>query len=275
MSEVRLAGVGVELGGRQVLSDVDLLVRSGEWLGLIGPNGAGKTTLLRVIANALPSSGSVTIGGRVVATRKEMARLIATVPQRPSLPPMMRVAEYVLMGRAPYLSYFGSERSDDLAVAADAMAALDLNDLVGRNLGELSGGEQQRVLLARALAQRTPVLILDEPIASLDVGHQQLVLELVESIRVSRGLTVLTAIHDLTMAAQFCDRLALVSGGRVVAEGSASSVLTVRTIRQHYGADVRVMDDGSGGIVVIPVRDSEVGRDRGTIVGGHEYSSDR
>jgi len=269
VTSIRLEGVGVELGGRQVLSGVDLTVESGEWVALIGPNGAGKTTLLRSIANSVPVSGQVMIGGRPVTsvTRRELARLVATVPQRPALPPTMTVAGYVLLGRAPHISYFGFERSGDVEAAADAIRALDLSGLAERPLGELSGGEQQRVLLARALAQNTRVLLLDEPIASLDVGHQQLVLELVESLRRSRRLTVVAALHDLTLAAQFCDRLALVAGGRVVAEGAADAVLTESAIRQHYGADVRILDDGTGGIVVIPVRDSDQRADRGTIAG--------
>ncbi len=267
MSRLQLRDVGVELGRRQVLSNVTLTVEPGEWLGLIGPNGAGKTTLLRSLANGVPVSGTVTIAGRPVGdlSRTELARLVATVPQRPALPAMMTVAGYVLLGRAPHISYFGSESPTDIGAAKDAMRALDLDGFADRPLGRLSGGEQQRVLLARALAQSTPVLLLDEPIASLDVGHQQLVLELVESMRTSRGLTVVSALHDLTLAAQFCDRLALVAGGRVVAEGSAGNVLTESAIRQHYGADVRILDDGTGGIVVIPVRDSEQRADRGTI----------
>lgn len=266
MTAIRVDRAGVVLGGRQIIAGVDLEVRSGAWLGLIGPNGAGKTTLLRAIIQAVPTSGSIALDGRPVDTmsRRELARMVATVPQRPVLPSGMTVVDYVLLGRAPHVPYWGTEASGDLAAASDAMRALDLDSLAGRPLGQLSGGEQQRVLLARALAQDAPVLLLDEPIASLDVGHQQLVLELVESLRRSRGLTVVSALHDLTLAAQFCDRLALLAGGRLVAEGLGAEVLTEASIREHYGADVRVLEDGDS-VVVIPLRDSRRHADRGTM----------
>ncbi len=266
MTDIVVRKAGVVLGGRQIIDGVDLEVRSGDWLGLIGPNGAGKTTLLRAIVQAVPVTGGIALGGVPLAamSRRELARTVATVPQRPVLPSGMTVVEYVLLGRAPHIPYWGTESTADLAAAADAMRALDLDTLGGRPLGQLSGGEQQRVLLARALAQDAPVLLLDEPIASLDVGHQQLVLELVESLRRSRGLTVISALHDLTLAAQFCDRLALLARGRLVAEGVGVEVLSEATIREHYGADVRVLEDGDS-VVVIPLRDSRRNADRGTM----------
>lgn len=266
MNGISVRGAGVVLGGRRIIQGVDLEVRSGDWLGLIGPNGAGKTTLLRALVGAVQATGTISLGGTPIAamSRRELARTAATVPQRPVIPPGMTVVEYVLLGRAPHVPYWGTESAADLAAAADAMRALDLDSLQGRPLGQLSGGEQQRVLLARALAQDAPVLLLDEPIASLDVGHQQLVLELVESLRRSRGLTVVSALHDLTLAAQFCDRLALLAGGRLVSEGLGAEVLTENAIREHYGADVRVLEEGDS-VVVIPLRDSRRMPDRGTM----------
>jgi iron complex transport system ATP-binding protein len=165
----------------------------------------------------------------------------------------MTVTDYVLMGRTPYISYLGSEGSTDVRVVADALDRLELGELADRALETLSGGELQRALLARALVQEAPVLLLDEPTAALDVGHQQQALELVDQLRAERSLTVLSAMHDLTLAAQFAEELALLDRGAVVAFGPPRAVLHEDAIRTHFGASVRVVDDENG-IVVIPTR---------------------
>lgn len=264
MNVVSMRRVSVSLGSVPVLDGVDFEVARGEFVGVVGPNGAGKTTMLRAITGSVPASGEIEIEGVAVArmARDERARSVALLPQRPEVPHDMRVVDYVMLGRAPHLGYFSMEGAGDLAAVENAISSLDLGDLSGRRLGELSGGELQRAVLARALAQASPVLLLDEPTAALDVGHAQQVLDLVDGIRRSCGLTVIASLHDLTLAAQFCDRLVMVAGGRVVAEGTARSVLTEPTIRAHYGAQVRILDDGAGGIVVIPTRDSRL-RDEG------------
>jgi iron complex transport system ATP-binding protein len=261
MSTVSLSGVQVSLGGRKVLAGVDLTVSKGEFVGVVGPNGAGKTTILKAMIGAVPATGDVVIGGRPLATmdRAARARQVAMLPQRPEVPHEMRVIDYVLLGRSPHLGYFSVEGRSDLEAAANAIASLELTELSGRRLGALSGGELQRAVLARALAQASPILLLDEPTSALDVGHAQQVLDLVDGIRRSCELTVVATLHDLTLAAQFCDRLIMIADGRIVAEGSPRSVLTEGTIRAHYGAAVRVLDDGRGGVVVIPVRDSRLG----------------
>ena len=186
----------------------------------------------------------------------------------------MRVFDYVLLGRAAHLPYLGVEGRQDLAVASAVIEELELGDFAHRPLETLSGGELQRAVLARALAQEAPLLLLDEPIASLDVGHQQQVLDLVEALRRRRGLTVLSALHDLTLAAQYCDRLVLLAGGRVAAEGPARAVLTEGAIREHYGAAVRVLDDGSGGVVVIPIRRQAGDGGRAPAASGHPAGMD-
>jgi iron complex transport system ATP-binding protein len=166
----------------------------------------------------------------------------------------MPVSSYVLMGRTPYIPYFGVESAHDLAVVDEVLARMELRDLASRPLGELSGGELQRAVLARALAQEAPVLLLDEPTSSLDIGHQHQVLELVDALRRERGLTIVSAMHDLTLAAQFADRLVLLADGRSVAEGDARSVLTEDVLARHYpGASVKVLVDGED-IVVVPTR---------------------
>lgn len=255
MSTIDARDVSVSLGGRQILSGVSLSVGAGEWVGIIGPNGAGKTTLLRAIAGLVPYSGEVDLDGRDATTMRprDRARCVAIVAQRPLLPDAMTVAEYVLLGRSPYVSYLGSESRSDVDAVASAMARLGIASFAERPLGTLSGGEQQRAVLARALAQAAPTLLLDEGTSALDVGAQQQVLEIVSELRAEADLTVLSAMHDLTLAGQFTDRVALLSAGAMAAAGTPGEVITEDRVREHYGADVRVTD-GPDGLVVSPVR---------------------
>jgi iron complex transport system ATP-binding protein len=253
---IELRRVSVDLDGRPVLRELDLTVPGGARLGLIGPNGSGKTTLLRTIAGLVPHRGELRIGDAPPGglSRRELARRIALVPQSPAVPAGMTVADYVLLGRTPYIPYLGTESRRDLAIVAQVLDQLDLGAFAARPLDSLSGGERQRVVLARALAQQAPVLLLDEPTTGLDVGHQQQVLELVDTLRQHLDLTVVSAMHDLTLAGQFADQLVLLDGGRVAAAGPAREVLTERVIGRHYHASVRVLEDPGGGIVVVPVR---------------------
>ena len=257
MNAVTVAGASVTLEGTRILRGVDLVVQPGEWVGIIGPNGAGKTTLLRAILGLLPlTAGSIEVLGHPVHVtgRAQLARLMAWVPQRPLIPPDTAVFDYVLLGRTPHIPYLAAEGDEDHAWAERAMTWLSLTDMSGRALGGLSGGELQRVVLARAMAQAAPVLVLDEPTSALDLGHQQHVLDLVDGMRRESGLTVVSALHDLTLAAQFCDRIVLMSNGMVAADGQAPDVLTEPVIRSHFDASVKVLDDGQGGVVVIPIR---------------------
>jgi iron complex transport system ATP-binding protein len=258
-ASVTLDGVGVRFNGSKVLDSVDLEIATGEWVGIIGPNGAGKTTLLRAIAAAVDFDGAVSIAGVNTSTLKrgDIARSVALVPQHPVLPPGMRVVDYVLLGRTPHLHAVTGPSRHDLEVVATILDVLALRRFVDRDVTTLSGGELQRAVIARALAQESPILLLDEPTTALDIGKQQDVLELVDRLRSERTLTVVSAMHDLTIAAQFPDRLVMLSDGEVVAEGDALEVLDPARIRRHYGADVRILDDGSGGMVVVPVRSQE------------------
>ena len=258
MTAIELRGVSVALDGRPVLSELTLRIPGGSRLGLIGPNGAGKSTLLRAIAGLVPHRGEIRVGDAAGATlsRRELARRIALVPQNPAVPAGITVNDYVLLGRTPHIPYLGTESRRDLAIVASALDHLDLAALAGRRLDALSGGERQRAVLARALAQQAPVLLLDEPTTGLDVGHQQQVLELVDTLRDDLDLTVVSAMHDLTLAGQFADQLVLLDHGRVAAAGPARAVLTDRVIARHYRASVRVLEDPAGGIVVVPVRPS-------------------
>ncbi len=251
MSALSLDQVTVELGGRNVVDGVSVAVEQGEWVTMIGPNGAGKTSLLRAISGLVPHRGEIRLGG--VSTRdlrrREVAQQVSVVPQSPYLPAGMTVREYVLLGRTPYVSYLGREGRRDQAAAASAIERLDLRDLAGRELGTLSGGERQRAVLARALAQEAPLLLLDEPTSALDAGRQQEVLELIDGLRLDAGLTVVSTMHDLTLAGLYAPRLLLLSGGRIVAQGVPEAVLTAPLIAEHYGATVRVLEG-----VVVPVR---------------------
>ena len=252
---IALRGVSVVLGGARVLDDVSVSVADGEWVGVLGPNGAGKTTLLRAVAGLVPHEGTIEVGGATVSAlkRRQLSQRVALVPQDPLLPRELSVAEYVLLGRTPYVPYFGSESRADREAVARALDRLDLAPLARRRLGTLSGGERQRAVLARAVAQETAVLLLDEPTSALDVGRQQQVLELVDGLRTQDALTVLSAMHDLTLAAQFPERVVLLDRGGVVADGVARDVLTAERIATHFGASVRVIDDAAG-LAVVPTR---------------------
>ena len=240
--------LGVELDGRPVLTGVGLTVPGGAWLAVIGPNGAGKSTLLKAIAGVVPYSGTVLAGGEPVRARRlrERARLVAYAPQTPYLPPDMTVFDYALLGRTPYIPYLGRESRTDREITAAVLDRLGLTPLARRRLARLSGGERQRVVLARALAQQAPILLLDEPTTALDLGHQQQALELVDRLRLADGLTVVTTLHDLSLAGQYADTVLLLSQGRAVASGPPAEVLTEPALAEHFGASVRV-DAGPGG----------------------------
>ena len=253
---VRAEGVGVALDGVRVVDGLGFALEEGEWLGLIGPNGAGKTTVLKAVAGLVRYSGSIRLQGEEVAGlgRRAVARRVAVVPQIPVIPPDTTVLEYVVLGRTPHLGYAGSPGPRDVVAARSALARLDGAHLVDRRLGSLSGGERQRAVLARAVAQDASVLLLDEPTSALDVGAQQQVLELVATLRAGGGLTVLSAMHDLTHAGQYADRLVLLDGGREQASGTPPEVLTEQLIARHFGASVRVVSDELTGIAVVPLR---------------------
>lgn len=255
-ASVEVQGLSVEYGDRRVLDGVNLAVAAGEWVGIVGPNGAGKTTLLRSVAGLTSHAGDIRVGDLAVngASRRQAARRVALVPQSPHVPAGMTVLDYILLGRNPHLGYLEVEGARDLAAAADVLIELDMTPFGVRRLDSLSGGELQRTVLARALVQEAPVLLLDEPTTALDLGRTQLVLELVDGLRRTNAVTVLSSMHDLTAAAQFVDRVVFLADGVIVAEGKPAEVFTAELIAQHYGATVRIIDDGEGGIAVLPRR---------------------
>jgi iron complex transport system ATP-binding protein len=254
---VELQELSVTLGRSQVVRELWARVERGEWVALIGPNGAGKTTTLRALAGLVAFSGEVSLEGRQVrgSTRREVARLVALVPQNPQTPPELTVAEYVLLGRTPHLAYLASETRSDRLAAERAIARMALRPFAERTLGSLSGGELQRAVLARALAQEAPILLLDEPTSALDLGRQQQALELVDALRRDDQLTVIAAMHDLSLAGQYADRLLLLDHGQLVAQGHADEVLSEERIATYYSASVEIVHR-NGNVFVLPRREA-------------------
>jgi iron complex transport system ATP-binding protein len=244
--------VSVRYTAAPALAEISERVQAGEWLGIIGPNGAGKTTLLRSAAGLVAHQGTIAIGGKPTAQlrRRTRAQLVAYVPQLPELPPEMSVFEYVLFGRTPHIGYLRMETRADREICAGLLDRMTLSPMAGRRLGTLSGGELQRVVLARALAQQAPVLLLDEPTSALDLGRRVAALELVDELRREHSLTVLSVVHDLTLAGQFADRLLLLDGGRVAAAGTPASVLREEVLAGHFGPGLHVLRTAGGDLVV-------------------------
>ncbi len=243
---LRCRDLAVAYGSSTVLGPIDLAVESGGWLGLIGPNGAGKTTLLLAMAGLVEHRGHVELDNGRAPTATDLA----VVPQTPVLPPGMSVAEYVLLGRTAHLGWLARESQVDRRIVAAVLRRLELARFADRPVTDLSGGEAQRVVVARALAQKAPILLLDEPTSALDLGHQAEVLELVDELRRSDGLTVIAAMHDLTTAARFADRLALLQDGRLVADGPPPTVLDAETLSEVYATPLSVRTS-DGDLVVL------------------------
>jgi iron complex transport system ATP-binding protein len=233
---------------KPVLDGISLSVEKGEMVGILGPNGSGKTTLLKICSAVLKGRGAVKLNGKNVQTygKRELSRLFAMVPQDNQILFPYTVAEIVLMGRASYHSPLALEGDQDIEVARASMELTDCLSFAERYLHELSGGEKQRVIIARALAQEPEILLLDEPSAFLDLKHQVQVFELMRRLNRERALTIVAALHDLNLAALFFPRLVLLSDGRIYRDGSPKEVLTEKTIEDVYGIQVRIEPDPSG-----------------------------
>lgn len=256
MSTLGYCNLAVDYESIRAVQSFNGILHSGEWLCLIGPNGAGKSSILRATAGLVDYTGSIAIDQTEIpaTSPRWRARHIAYVPQSPVIPSDMTVNDYVLLGRNPYVDHFASESHADRQVVAEVLDQLELSGLGRRRLLTLSGGERQRVVIARALAQEAPVLLLDEPTSALDIGHQQHALELVDRLRRERGLTIVSTMHDLTLAGLYSDRLALLHQGVCVAQGSARDVLTSESLAEFYGAKVNVHQSDDGTVVVVPSR---------------------
>lgn len=254
---IEAQGLGVRIKRASLLDGIELSIEPGEWVSVIGPNGAGKSTLLRAIAGVIRSSGSLDVHGRPVGEldARSRSQLISWVPQVPTIPPGIAVFDYVLLGRTPHLHPLAREKKRDLGIVGEVLEELDLAALARRSVDTLSGGELQRAVIGRALAQRAPIILLDEPTSALDLGHQQEVLALLHRLRSEGERTIVTTMHDLTLAGLFADRLVLLAGGRLVATGPAAEVLTESNLENHYGARVTVTHR-SGQVLVTPQFDA-------------------
>ncbi len=253
---IRFDDVSFGYDARPVVESLSLEVPAGEFLGVIGPNGAGKSTVVRLLLGLLrPQRGRVTLDGREVERwpRREFARRVGAVTQEEALEFPFTALEVVLMGRTAHLGPLGFEDAADVAAARAAMAATGVEALADRPLHALSGGERKRVLLARAFAQDPTVLVLDEPAAALDIQHQIGIFDLLAE-RHHRGATVIVVVHDLNLAAAYCERLLLVRRGALALVGSVEEVLTYRRVREAFGVDVYVgVNEISGHRFLIPM----------------------
>lgn len=243
-SPMKAAGVGFSYGQRAILSNINLQAEVREIVGLIGPNGAGKTTFLRIVSGTLtPQTGNVYIQGIDLPKLppKNRARLVAMVRQNPAVPPGFTALEVVLMGRNPYLGLLQWEGPRDLDVCRRVMELTQTWEFADRQVSSLSGGEIQRVFIARALAQETPLLVLDEPTAHLDISYQTGILDMIQIVCRQTGITVLLAMHDLTLAAQYCTRIAALHEGSIYAVGEPAEVLTADIVSTVFAAPVSII----------------------------------
>jgi iron complex transport system ATP-binding protein len=239
-----IRSISVNYGEVEILHDLSLTVEAGQVVSLIGPNGAGKTTLIRAISGVLPlRSGSVMVDEQDLVTISiaERARLLAVVPQARRLPPEYSVQQAVLMGRTPYLGWLGNPSKTDYEKTRWAIDRTQISDFTERRVDELSGGEQQLVLVARALAQDSPVILLDEPTAHLDLRHQATILDLVHNLARERGLAVLMSLHDLNLVSLYSDRIALLSDGQILAFGSPQEVLIPKYLSDVYQVPLNII----------------------------------
>jgi iron complex transport system ATP-binding protein len=243
MLTLRLENISLGYREINVLTDVNLEVRPGEILGIIGPNGSGKSTLIKGMSRIItPNSGQIFIDGSKIneLKHKDLAKLIAIVPQNATLPPLFTAIELVMLGRTPHLGLLRYESEEDLIIVKRAMDATNTIHLAQRRIGELSGGEKQRLVVARALAQEPKIMLLDEPTSNLDIKYQIETLDLVYQLCREQKLIVVAALHDLNLAAQYCDRLVILSEGRVYKLGVPEEIVNSETIKEVYGADVHV-----------------------------------
>jgi len=260
---VEAEGLAFDYGGRELFRDISFRLRAGELVALAGPNGAGKSTLLRLLLGLhAPSAGGVALGGTPLPAlgRREIARRAALLPQDSPFDLPLTVRDVVALGRLPHLGRFEPEREEDARAVERALDLTDTAALAGRRVTELSGGERHRVHLARALAQEAPVLLLDEPVAGLDLSHQLQALDLLRAV-VDEGprAGALIALHDLSLAARRCDRMLLLAAGRLRADAPPAEVLTPETLARFFNVRAEVGTDAAGRPVVMPLDAIEPG----------------
>jgi len=273
MIKLELQSVRLGYGDNVVVRDLTFRVMPGEMVGLIGPNGSGKSTIIKALSRVIsPSSGQIFLDGKDISqiSRGDLARLIGVVPQMPLLPSAFTAFEIVLMGRNPHLRFFQYEGPRDMAITWQAMEMTATHSLAERRVDELSGGEIQRIVIARVLAQEPKSILLDEPTANLDIRHQVEILDLIKNLCLENNLTVLAALHDLNLAAQYCDRLILINNGQVHAQGTPGEVINSRNIKEVYEAEGCVYAHPVNGLpaVLLKAGNSKQAKPRDEIEGG-------
>jgi iron complex transport system ATP-binding protein len=257
---VEMRAVDAGYGQGLVLQELSLSLPEGSFTALIGPNGGGKSTLLRTVCRMLrPSRGMVLLAGQDLRRlgQAQVARVVGFVPQSAQFELEFTVEDIVLMGRYPHLRGMQRPGRQDMALAEEAMKATEVMHLRHRRLAELSGGEAQRAMIARCLAQRPRLLLLDEPTSHLDLAYQVEILALLRKLNATDGLTILAVLHDLNLASQFFNHFLLISGGRMLADGSADQVLSPELLARAYGADIQVLHDESGAVIRVLARPQE------------------
>lgn len=258
--EIGIESVSFGYKNQQVLHDLDITFDAGELHAVIGPNGCGKTTLLNTISgNLQPSGGNISIGGNDLHSLPipERAKLVSVVPQESSFTFPFTVFDAVLMGRHPYIPRFNTPTEEDLHAVHAALDCMDLSHLTHRTLDQLSGGERQRTVFARALAQDTPVLLLDEPTSSMDIRHALKAMRVLKRLARDKGRTVITVLHDLSMAARYCDRIAVMVNGLLHSQGTPRQTLTPATIQEVFGVKAHIAEHGPSDSLTVTYESGE------------------
>lgn len=240
MIKLEVQNISLSYNHHPVVEGLSFQLNPGELVGLVGPNGCGKSSIIRAVSRIIPLyAGKISLDGKELRliSHGELARRLGVVPQSPFIPETFTVSEVVLLGRNPHLGLLRNESSKDLAVAGWAMERTGITHLAERRMGELSGGEKQRVTIARVLAQEPRIILLDEPTANLDINHQLEILDLIRSLCDEKELAVLIALHDLNLASQYCHRLLMLKKGQVHAVGTPREVITITNIKEVYGTD--------------------------------------
>lgn len=261
MIKIEMQNVTIGYGHKLILEDVTLKVLPGQLVGLIGPNGSGKSTIIRALTRVIPiHGGNIFLDAKNIISipRQQLARMLGVVPQVPLLPSAFTAFEVVLMGRNPHLGMFQNESQREVDITLQAMGQTMTRHLAGRRIGELSGGEIQCLLIARALVQETKAILLDEPTANLDIGRQIEILNLIKRLCLKKNIAVLAALHDLNLAAQYCDRLVLINNGRIYAQGTPGEVITAENIKEVYGAEGCVYTHPANGLPAVLINPDNI-----------------